>query len=475
VFEVNDSSDRAAEPAPSIEPVAGERVSLGRQILYGAGELVVGVRLSAFGFVLFPFYTDVVLLPPALVGAAIAVGRVWDGLNDPVMGWISDRTRTRFGRRRPYIGAMILPLAVAFIAIWSPPADLAPTEIFLYLVASLCLFDVFFGFYATPYLALGAEMSTDYAERARVVATRAVVHNVALLIGGGGFYGLAMLFGGGRDGFQLAGAVLAAIMLGGGVVAFLGTREPRMSAMPDTASFRALLADLRATWELKSFRVVVVASAVLLLGSSMSQALSLYVFRDAFGAVGQVGIVITVYLAAATMAFPAWAAAAARLGKGRALELCLLWSAASHCVSLLIDPSWPFAATLGLIALAGLGVGGYILPVAIVADIFDEDELASGRRREGAFFGVWTLVMKLAAAAGIATVGLVLPTLGYQAGLERQTPETMWALKLAWGPGIAVFFVLTFLLVRRFPLTAERHRAIQEALRARKRTGIAVA
>ncbi len=430
--------------------------------------MVVGVRMSSFGFVLFPFYTDVVLLPAALVGAAIAIGRVWDGLNDPIMGWISDRTRTRFGRRRPYLGVMILPLAVAFVAIWSPPADLSSQQVFLYLVASLCLFDVFFGFYATPYLALGAEMTTDYGERARVVATRAVVHNAALLLGGGGFYALATFFGGARDGYQLAGATLAAVMLGGGIIAFFGTREPVVAAPPDTATFRALVADLRATLQLQSFRIVIMASAVLLLGSSMSQALSIYVFRDAFGAVGRVGIVITVYLVAATLAFPGWAAAAARVGKMRALQVCLLWSVASHFLSLVIEPTWPFPATLCLIFLAGLGVGGYILPIAIVADVFDEDELATGRRREGAFFGVWTLVMKLSAAAGIAIVGVLLPALGYQAGLERQTPETVWALKLAWGPGVAVFFVLTFLLVRRFPLTVERHREIQQALRARR-------
>jgi GPH family glycoside/pentoside/hexuronide:cation symporter len=108
------------EPGASIESPRTSpdprdvRLPLARKIVYGAGELAVGIRLSSFGFVLFPFYTDVVLLPPALVGAALAIGRVWDGLNDPVMGWISDRTRTRWGRRRPYLGTMILPLAAGF-------------------------------------------------------------------------------------------------------------------------------------------------------------------------------------------------------------------------------------------------------------------------------------------------------------------------------------------------------------------------
>jgi GPH family glycoside/pentoside/hexuronide:cation symporter len=444
------------------------RLPLARKLFYGAGELAVGIRLSSFSFVLFPFYTDVVLLPPALVGAAMAIGRVWDGLNDPVMGWISDRTRTRWGRRRPYLGTMILPLAAGFMAIWAPPAERSSWEVFLYLAVSLCLFDVFFGFYSTPYLALGAELTTDYGERARVVAARAVVHNVGLLLGGGGFFVLVTVLGGGRDGFASAGVVLAVLMLAGGLVAFFGTREPAVVDAPSGASFRALVADLRATMALRSFRVLLLASAVLLLGASMSQAMALYVFRDAFGAVERVPVVITLYLLMATLSFPFWAAAGARLGKARALQICLCWSFVSHCVSIAIQPTWPFLGTLALIAFNGLGVGGYILPVAIVADVFDEDELASGRRREGAFFGVWTLVMKLAAAVGIGVVGVVLPFLGYQPGAERQTADALWSLKLAWGPGVAVFFILTLLVVRRFPLTLERHRAIQEALVARR-------
>ncbi|MCT6647198.1 MFS transporter, partial [Enterococcus faecalis] len=83
------------------------------------------------------------------------------------------------------------------------------------------------------------------------------------------------------------------------------------------------------------------------------------------------------------------------------------------------------------IVIAGVGVGGYVLPLAIVADVFDEDERESGKRREGAFFGVWTLVMKLAGAAGIAIAGVLLPYLGYVPGAAQQTPGAIWAMKLA--------------------------------------------
>lgn len=464
------ASDAGAVPVgDAATTLPSQRVSVGRKVLYGAGELVVGVRMAAFNTVLFPFYTDVALLTPALVGAAMALGRVWDGVNDPLTGWLSDRTRTRFGRRRPYLALMIVPLAVLFAAIWRPPVG-ETNDVFLYLVATLFLFDVFYGFYATPYLALGAELSTDYAERARVVSVRAVFHNVGLLLGGGAFIGIALAMGGGREAYATIGALLGGVMLVGGVIAFLGTREPPLPEQTERASLAGLLADLRATLRLRSFRIIVAGSALAICGSSINQAFAFYVFRDSFGAEQSAGIVIAVYLLSATISFPFWAAAAGRVGKNLAFAVCLMWSVVALSISPVLNAELPFAAILAFIVLAGMGVGGYVLPLAIVADVFDEDELASGRRREGAFFGVWTLAMKLAGAAGIAISGLLLPYLGYVPGAEQQTPEAIWALKLAWGPLPALFFVATVLVVRRFPLDRERVRAIQAEL-AKRRPG----
>ncbi len=444
-----------------------QRLPLSRKLAYGVGELVVGIRQSSMNLVLFPFYTDVALLSPGLVGLALALGKVWDGVNDPIVGYLSDQTRSRHGRRRPFLLVASIPLAVAFAALWRPPFGLSPGMLFAYLFGALFFLDIFFGFYATPFLALGAEMSTDYDERTRVVAVRAIFHNLGLFLGGGLLLGLVEPLGGGAVGHGRGGAILAALMAASGLIAFFGTREPEVPARTHAPSLAQFLAGLRDTLRLESFRTLLLAFSFLLVGASLNQSFAVYVFRDAMGAREQQAAVLTLYLLAATASFPLWAATAARLGKNRTFQICLGWSIASLCLSPLMGPTRPLGLTLGFVALAGMGVGGYVLPVAIVADVFDEDELRTGKRREGAYFGVWTLVMKVSSGLGVGLAGLILPRLGYVAG-GVQSPETLTALKLAWGPGAAVFFLATLIAFRRFPITPERHREIRAKLEARR-------
>ncbi|HZR84894.1 MAG TPA: MFS transporter [Candidatus Binatia bacterium] len=455
------------DPTAATARAREDRLPLRIKLGYGIGELVVGIRMSSMNLVLFPFYTDVAQLTPALVGAAIALGKVWDGANDPIIGYLSDQTRTRWGRRRPYLLISALPLALSFAALWRPPLGVSQAALFWYLFGALFVLDVFFGFYSTPYLALGAEMSPSYDERTRVAAIRAVFHNVGLLLGGAILIGVARALGDGAVGHAGAGSIFGAVMAVAALVAFFGSREPGLAPREVAPSLRQFVGELRDSLRLRSFRLLLGSFAFLLAGSALNQSFALYVFRDAMGTEGRQAVMLLVYLAAATLSFPGWAAIATRLGKNRAFEVCLAWSIAALCASPIIGPALPFWVVLGFITLAGLGVGGYVLPVAIVADIFDEDELATGRRREGSYFGVWTLVMKLASAVGVALAGFVLPWIGYVPGAASQSPATITALKLVWGPGAAFFVLATLLVFRRFPLTRERHVEIQQQLAER--------
>src|SRR6266851_5732837 len=178
------NSAQATASAPSAESAttSSARLSFGAKFSYGIGEIIVAIRQSSvLNFLLF-FYTNVVMLSPSLAGLALAVGRIWDGVNDPVVGYLSDSTTSRFGRRRPYLLASTLPLGLSFFLLWSPPQGMGSMGNFLFLAAAYILMDAFFTLYATPYLALGAELSHDYHERTQIVTTRAVFHGLGALL-----------------------------------------------------------------------------------------------------------------------------------------------------------------------------------------------------------------------------------------------------------------------------------------------------
>jgi hypothetical protein len=173
---------RPATLAPATPPV--DRLSFGQKAVYGFGDVIVAMRQTVFQFYLLPFYTDVVVLAPWLAGLGKMLGFVWDGVNDPVTGYLSDRTRTRLGRRRPFMLGAALPLGLTFGLLWSPPTHLGPAAGFLYMVLAFVVLDTFFTLYATPYLALGAELSRDYHERTQISASRSFFHVLGLFAGG---------------------------------------------------------------------------------------------------------------------------------------------------------------------------------------------------------------------------------------------------------------------------------------------------
>jgi GPH family glycoside/pentoside/hexuronide:cation symporter len=447
------------------------RLGLWQKAVYGLGDLVIAVRLTAFQFYLLPLYTDVVLLPPALAGLGKMLGFVWDGLNDPLTGHVSDRTRSRLGRRRPYLIGAAIPLGVTFGLLWTPPAQPGPLVGFLYMVVAFMVFDTFFTFYATPYLALGAELSDDYHERTQLSAWRSFFHVLGLFAGGvipGAI--LARHASAPAAGFAAAGIGLGAGMAVVGLATGLLVRETPRAAGGGATSWRTFLRGLASTLANRPFRVMMATFALILLSGGLTQTLVPYAFRYWLDMPQLVGSVIAIYLAASVLSLPLWTQLARRIGKDRALRACMLWSVVILTATpFVLAPGMSLVRLSSYLVLAGLGSGGWaVLPVAITADIVDHDELETGQRREGAFFGFWTLAMKLSAALANGLVGVALELFGYVPN-AAQAPHTILGIKLLYGPVPAVLMLAALVVFLRFPLTRERHHAVQEALAVRRR------
>jgi len=457
----------AAVERPAVVP---RRLPAGQKLAYGFGDIIVGMRMTAFQFHLLPFYTDVVVLAPWLAGLGKMLGLVWDGVNDPITGYVSDRTLTRLGRRRPYLLGAALPMGLTFGLLWTPPAHLGALTGFLYLVLAYVLLDTFFTLYATPYLALGAELSSDYHERTQLSAARAFFHVVGLFVGGVVPGIVIRRYTSPATGYAVMGLAMGAFMtlvalLTGGLV-----REvPPAVRTPSRISWRTFAAGMTSTFRNGPFRVMIVTFALILLGGGVHQTLVPYAFRYWLGMPQRVNAVIGIYLAASVVSLPLWTRLARRLGKDRALRLCMLWATvALAALPFLFAPGMSNARLATILVLAGLGNGGWVvLPVAITADIIDHDELETAERREGAYFGVWTLVMKVAAGLASGIVGVALQLLGYVPNVT-QTATAVLGIKLLYGPVPAVFIAGAYLVFRRFPLTRERHQELQAALAARR-------
>lgn len=481
---MNGAPAQSSPLSVSSEAPQPQQLPLPVRLSYGVGDLVVAIRLTAVRDFLLFFYTNVVLLNPSLAGLALAIGRVWDGVNDPLVGYLSDSTASRFGRRRPYLLASVLPLGVCFYLLWSPPDGLGAMGNFLFLACTYMLMDVFFTLYATPYLALGAELSQDYHERTRVVTTRAVFHGLGAFVA---VMCLSKVAGGSptlleesaatlsstlspaatRTGFAQVGALLAGVMVLSGLIAFYGSRETLPPQSAERVSFRSFVSTLRSTLNNQPFRILIYTFAIMTLGAGIHQPLAVYVYRDWLAMSQQLPTVMTLYLASIMLSLGFWTRFSRRIGKNKAFQLCILWSVIVLSIFPLLRADMPHGVFYTFISFAGFGAGGYVLPLSIAADVIDYDELQTGQRREGAFFGLWTLTMKLVAALAILLVGVALDLIGYIPN-QPQSEFTLWGLKLLYGPIPALFFLGSLLLFRHFPLTRETHADIQKQLHARR-------
>jgi sugar (glycoside-pentoside-hexuronide) transporter len=462
--------DASRVPAAAASP--GPRLSVWQKVAYGFGDLVLAVRQTVFQFAMLPFFTDVVLLAPWLAGAAKMVGLVWDGVNDPITGYLSDGTRSRLGRRRPYMLGAAIPMGLTFALLWLVPPGMGQLAGFLCLVAAYLVLDTCFTLYATPYLALGAELSDDYHERTQLSATRALFHVIGLFLGATVPFAILARHAGDRaGGYAVMGIAVGAFMAIVALITGTVVRErPAVATDPaERPSSRAFAGGLVATLRNHPFRVMLLTFGVLQIGGGIHQSMVPYAFQYWLGRQDIIGQVLALYMGCFVLSLPLWTWLARRFGKDRALKLCMLWGAtALALLPVAFSPDMSWLRMSAFLVVAGLGNGGWaVLPVAITADIIDTDELETYRRREGAYFGMWMLALKLATGLASGVVGLGLQLVGYVPNVVQSEPAVL-GIRLLYGPIPAAFLLLGLVLFYRFPLTRERHAEVQAVLAARR-------
>jgi len=401
--------------------------------LYGSGALGASVLLQTILLWLVYFYAPpagqgAALLPPTLVGLALAAGRVVNALSNPPVAFWSDRSRTRWGRRRPFIAIGAPALAACFVLLWRPTA--APQGmVFVYVTAALAGFFFLFSLVMNPYAAMLPEITPGGRGRAAAASWQA-----GASLGGVGVAMIASPWLIQRWGFDTMGVVLAAFALAclwivsvGGPTAGHQETNARVpvgdaaSGSGAAAPRGAFLAEVAAVLRHRGFRVYLWSLALLWLGTSMVNTTVVYVVTVLMG-LGRdhVAIVLGAAFACTVAALPLLARVSRTLGTARALTWTL--GAATVVVPLIsaIDlrgtPFAPVAQGYAVIVLAAVPLAGLlVLPNVLLADIAEADGVASGEGREAMFYAVQGLALNGATALSSVLLGLLL-SLGYSPG-----------------------------------------------------------
>jgi GPH family glycoside/pentoside/hexuronide:cation symporter len=439
-------------------------VPLRTKVLYGCGDVTISAKNSALNQFLLFFYADVVQLSPALVSAAIFLGKLWDAVTDPVMGYVSDTTRSRWGRRRPYVAGSAVPLALCFFLLFSPPIG-SPTVVFCYLLLMYVLLNSALTVYAVPYIAWGAELTRDYHERTTVVQVRSLFGVVGGVLGATAPVAIANSFSDQRWGYGAMGATLGAVMGAAALMTAVGVRErPRAgAAAASVAHFRT---GLRQTFRNRDFRVVFATFCLMTVATALGQSIQLIVVKYWLQMYDFFPVIALTFALSFAGSFPLWLWLSQRVGKRKAMLIGLLLLCVTPFGWVIVQPGQRLA-MLVFMVVGGSVSGSLTLVMSSAVDVVDFDELETGERREGAYFGIWTLGLKSMSAFGILLGGGLLQLVGYVPD-QPQDPRTMWWLVMLVGPLQAIVHVIGLLMFRRFRFEAADVARVQAELHARR-------
>ena len=440
-----------------------ERLGFGRKFGYGVGDLGFGLLFLTLSQFLLYYYTDVLGLSPATAGWVFGAAVVWDALIDPVMGGIANRTRSRWGRYRPYLLWCAVPLALVW-ALMFLPTGFSGTALIVYAAGVHFLFRTVYTVASMPYLALSAAMTEDSGERSLLAAFRLVLQAAAGVLVAFATLPLVKALGGGQVGFfnvaLIYGAGAAACIF----VAFFAAREVlSIEALTVRPSFKQMIAMLRSNivfW-LACGAFLLFSVATVFFNKSLP-----YFMKYGLGREELMGPALGIYAMCITFTIPVWAQITKRSSKRRVFLIgsgIALLTYGALWLAPLDHRVW-----LPLIGLLGVGSGAIFLSTwAMIPDTVEFGEWKTGIRAEGATFGFVSFVQKASLGFAAGLLGEVLSVIGYTANMA-QTPETLASLKIIMLAVPALFASLATVTILFYSLDAKRHGRLVRALRWRR-------
>jgi GPH family glycoside/pentoside/hexuronide:cation symporter len=444
------------------------RVALTEKLAYAAPAFalaVVGIPV----YVYIPkFYTDVVGINITVLGYLMFSVRLFDAVTDPAIGYLSDRTQTRFGRRRPYIAIGSILVAVAMVLLFNPPAMSASFET-IWFVISIYLLFLFWTAVIVPFESLGPEITFDYHERTSLFGMRDGFLIAGTLAAASSPAAVEWLFNltsdaeGQRAKFFWIAVIYTPLLIGTCWWCALAIRERKPVGEPQRTGFWR---GLRQVAHNRPFVILLIADTVSAIGNNLPATLILFYVEYVLNS-PLADIFLMLYFVTGIIFLPAWIHASRRTGKKAAWLASMVINTGAFVGVFFLGPG--DAAIYGvLVFLSGIGFGATLaIPSAIQADVIDYDELLTGERREGEYIGLWSVSKKFAAAVGIGAGLSILGMAGYTPNAE-QPAAVQTTLRVLYALVPSLCNIVAIIIAFAYPISGRLHADIRQAIEQRK-------
>ena len=447
------------------------KLSLGKKVRFGVGDFGASVIIASLQFYMLFYYTDVVGINPAVAGTAMLVGKLtWDMINDGLFGYLIDRTKSRWGRRRPYLMFGSIPLGLSFWALLSLPTGLNDVVAFFAIIGTFMLYDTFQTLVNTAYSTMTAELTTDYDERTGLATTRMLFNVIGYIFGAAVTTILAAVFQDSlglslRTSWSLVGLVFGLLAAGTLMIpAFSKDLKPVVEQEP---SAMPALKSLLSTFKNKPFVKFVVITSIMSTAFTLVTAMLPYFIKYQIQMESSGSIIMLLLLLTLAIFLIPCKQVADKIGKAKTYALGITIAS----VALIVAFALPHRASgiiFGVAIVAGLGFSSqWICPHSMMPDVIEYDELMTGKRREGLYYGMWNMTGKITGALGSAMCGWGLAIFGYVENVE-QTDLSRLGIRLLFTLIPAFLLLVCVPLLIRYPITKKTHADVMRQIAEKK-------
>lgn len=450
---------------------------------YSLGNLSFGIVVQIISSFLTFFGTSVLGISGTLMGAMMSVSVIWDALTDPLMGYISDNTKSkRFGKRHGYILSGAILMAMSTIWLWSVRPEYSMGAKITIIFCGLMLCKTFSTVFATPYSALGAELSHDYDERTKIQATKSVFFLIGLamptVLGMYIFFRPTARYPLGQlnpDVYFPLGMATAAVAVISAIPCLMTTwnyRTADTNAKRAKFSYRSMLLDMISPIYNNDSRYVILGYLTQNIASAIVMTLNMHVFTYTFHLNNSsISMIMGIMLFASVAAQPFWVERTAQKDKKRAMiESCVIAVIGASVFGAMVilrnqvsGVGWTF---VPFSVITGFALGGMVsIPQTMLIDTIDVDEYRTGKRKEGSIFGCMTFFYKLSQAITMFVLGLYLDLIGFDASIGMQTDKIEALLGYSMPIGLLISLFITIYFFSKYSLNKEKVLEIQTKLR----------